>query len=300
MDGTAERLDIHLSSTMSSIPSAVPLNDPVIVDESLKQRNRECATTVHWNVLEHCSGLLANLAAVTQGAFVFLRATIFSIFQPLLPGLAMLPEWSPLQKERFSKLLQRAAVQFDCSNIDHQTSLRALWKAAYPDRGLNGLVSDQWKDMGWQGRDPSTDFRGGGFISLENLLYFANEHPRQFRRIFNKETGKRADWEYPFAVAGLNVTFMLVELLGLRADSKVPTTRAAVHFTAYLEDEEEAFDELYCVAFQLLDSQWLEMGASYMEFNSVLRATRNQIEQALCVPKLPRIYDLMTILNLPQ
>nr|CAB3489794.1 unnamed protein product [Digitaria exilis] len=27
--------------------------------------------------------------------------------------------------------------------------------------------------MGWQGRDPSTDFRGAGFISLENLLFFA-------------------------------------------------------------------------------------------------------------------------------
>lgn len=73
------------------------------------------------------------------------------------------------------------------------------------------MVSDQWKEMGWQGRDPSTDFRfhfhlflhcsapkfsfsfffhfvlafsyvvslddlpdrGAGFISLENLLFFA-------------------------------------------------------------------------------------------------------------------------------
>uniref|UniRef100_A0A8R7PTM6 ELMO domain-containing protein n=1 Tax=Triticum urartu TaxID=4572 RepID=A0A8R7PTM6_TRIUA len=30
--------------------------------------------------------------------------------------------------------------------------------------------------MGWQGKDPSTDFRGGGFISLENLLYFAKNY----------------------------------------------------------------------------------------------------------------------------
>lgn len=37
--------------------------------------------------------------------------------------------------------------------------MRALWHAAYPERSLPGLVSDQWKEMGWQGTDPSTDFR---------------------------------------------------------------------------------------------------------------------------------------------
>lgn len=31
--------------------------------------------------------------------------------------------------------------------------------------------------MGWQGPDPSTDFRGGGFISLENLIFFAKTYP---------------------------------------------------------------------------------------------------------------------------
>eukprot|EP00983_Pelagomonas_calceolata_P024145 759333-Pelagomonas_calceolata.AAC.1 len=30
-----------------------------------------------------------------------------------------------------------------------------------------------------------------------------------------------------------------------------------------------AFAEVYCAAFQLLDRQWLESGASYMEFNKV-------------------------------
>lgn len=40
-----------------------------------------------------------------------------------------------------------------------QEALRALWSATYPDQELHGLISDQWKEMGWQGRDPSTDFR---------------------------------------------------------------------------------------------------------------------------------------------
>ena len=30
---------------------------------------------------------------------------------------------------------------------------------------------------------------------------------------------------------------------------------------------ESAFDILYCIAFKLMDHQWLSMRASYMEFN---------------------------------
>lgn len=33
----------------------------------------------------------------------------------------------------------------------------------------------------------------------------------------------------------------------------------------YIEDE-EAFDILYCIAFELMDAQWLAMEASYMQF----------------------------------
>lgn len=40
-----------------------------------------------------------------------------------------------------------------------QEALRALWQASFPDTDLSGLVSEQWKDMGWQGPNPSTDFR---------------------------------------------------------------------------------------------------------------------------------------------
>ncbi|KAK4386037.1 ELMO domain-containing protein A [Sesamum angolense] len=40
-----------------------------------------------------------------------------------------------------------------------QEALRDLWDAAFPNVKLKGLISEQWKDMGWQGANPSTDFR---------------------------------------------------------------------------------------------------------------------------------------------
>ena len=35
----------------------------------------------------------------------------------------------------------------------------ALWHASFPEKELQSLISDQWKEMGWQGKDPTTDFR---------------------------------------------------------------------------------------------------------------------------------------------
>lgn len=40
-----------------------------------------------------------------------------------------------------------------------QDALKQLWRLAYPGRELPSLKSELWKEMGWQGSDPSTDFR---------------------------------------------------------------------------------------------------------------------------------------------
>ncbi|GLT36481.1 hypothetical protein SLA2020_108550 [Shorea laevis] len=77
--------------------------------------------------------------------------------------------------------------------MEHQDALKQLWRLAYPNRELPSLTSELWKDMGWQDSDPSTDFRGGGFISLENLIFFAKEYPQSFQRLLHKKYGNRAE-----------------------------------------------------------------------------------------------------------
>ncbi|KAJ0451208.1 putative ELMO domain-containing protein [Helianthus annuus] len=179
-----------------------------------------------------------------------------------------------VEEERYQRLHERADVPFDETRVDHQKALAELWNLAYPEVTLKGLISEQWMEMGWQGVNPSLDFRTCGFISLENLLFFAKTFPNAFRRLVLKQRGKMATWEYPFAVAGVNVSFMLTQMLEL-----------------YQEDE-EAFDVLYCIAFVLMDAQWLAMHASYMEFNDVLQSTRKQLERELALEDIQRIRDL--------
>ncbi|XP_012567248.1 uncharacterized protein [Cicer arietinum] len=178
------------------------------------------------------------------------------------------------QEECLQRLQRRIEVPYDSSIIEHQEALRALWNVAFPEEELRGLISEQWKEMGWQGKDPSTDFRGGGFISLENFLFFARNFPKSFQDLLWKREGDRSVWEYPFAVAGVNITFMLVQMLDLEAEN------------------ESAFDLLYCIAFKLMDHQWLSMRASYMDFNTVMKSTRRQLEKELLLEEVSRLEDL--------
>lgn len=139
---------------------------------------------------------------------------------------------SPLQEQRLLRLQERLQVPFDETRPDHQEALKSLWNAAFPNIDLRGLISEQWKDMGWQGPNPSTDFRGCGFISLQNLLFFARTYPASFRRLLFKQGGDRATWEYPFAVAGINISFMLIQMLDLYSEK--PKSLPGVNFVKIL------------------------------------------------------------------
>ncbi|KAF1885270.1 hypothetical protein Lal_00029159 [Lupinus albus] len=174
---------------------------------------------------------------------------------------------SPLEKERLQMLQERLQVPYDDTRPDHREALTALWHCSFPNVSLSGLISDQWKDMGWQGPNPSTDFRGCGFISLENLLFFARTYPASFHRLMLKKDGHRATYEYPFSVAGINISFMLIQMLDLYSGK--PRCIAGMNFVKLLGENEEAFNILYCIAFKMMDEQWLAMNASYMNFNAL-------------------------------
>ena len=38
-----------------------------------------------------------------------------------------------------------------------------------------------------------------------------------FHSLLHKTEGKRAEWEYPFAAGGVNISYMLVQMLDLQS-----------------------------------------------------------------------------------
>ncbi|THG05782.1 hypothetical protein TEA_007630 [Camellia sinensis var. sinensis] len=333
----------------------------------------------HWTLL--FSQLIAQWAQwlVGSGTLIGRLLPFPSATQNGPTKKLLVPSLSPLQEVRLKSLQQRLQVPFDGSLLEHQDALKQLWRLAYPDRELPSLKSELWKEMGWQGSDPSTDFRGGGYISLENLIYFAKTYPaisfschvsllgapgvayyiapqlcfeymrfqfqaiqrlfcillfdhiicdgtvivflylaeidslhfsnlchpvipffctfhlsniglEAFQSLLHKRDGRRAEWEYPFAVAGINMSFTLVQMLDIQSGK--PTTMAGIRFLDLLIEDEMAFDNLYCIAFQMMDAQWLAMRASYMEFNDVLKSTRTQLERELELEDVSHVKDL--------
>ena len=80
------------------------------------------------------------------------------------------------QARRWQVLQQRIQQPYDSENSSHQDMLRLLWSHAFPGEACTSLVDPRWTEMGWQQRDPSTDFRGAGLIALENLIHLAQVH----------------------------------------------------------------------------------------------------------------------------
>lgn len=248
---------------------------------------------LHWTFL--FSQLIAQWAQWIANIVLGSRSILERFFPPSFSqgrqnNGKLLNFLSPLQEEKFRSLKNRVQVPFDGSRVDHQEALIQLWRLAYPNREIPALKSELWKEMGWQGTDPSTDFRGGGFISLENLLFFAKNYPDSFQILLHKGDGHRAEWEYPFAVAGINISFMLVQMLDLQAG--MPTSKSQTRFLEFLAEDDNAFDDLYCVAFRLMDARWLAKRASYMEFNEVLKSTRAQLEEELALESVSSVKDL--------
>ncbi|GJM86316.1 hypothetical protein PR202_ga02166 [Eleusine coracana subsp. coracana] len=117
-----------------------------------------------------------------------------------------------------------------------------------------------------------------------------SEHQKSFQELLRKQNGDRAIWEYPFAVAGVNITFMLIQMLDLQAVK--PRSLFGAVFLKFLSENDRAFDILYCITFKLMDQQWLDMHATYMDFNTVMKSTRRQLERELLLEDIQRIEDM--------
>lgn len=90
------------------------------------------------------------------------------------------------------------------------------------------------------------------------------EEPALFRSLLHKSHGTRSDWEYPFAVAGINLTVMLEEVIGLRdsrtaallPDPQTSRTAAGRGFLQQLSVSECAFEEVSWLGMSLPTEVW--------------------------------------------
>jgi hypothetical protein len=101
---------------------------------------------------------------------------------------------------------------FDSLNPKHVVLLEKLWENMMP--GIHregGLVSSEWSALGFQGKDPASDFRGMGMLGLVQLVYFSENRSTAARDLLLESNHPRR-W-FPFAATGINMTKFVSELL---------------------------------------------------------------------------------------
>lgn len=141
-------------------------------------------------------------------------------------------------------------TQYSSEIPEHEVLLLKLWKLLMPDVTLESRVTKQWQDIGFQGDDPKTDFRGMGLLGLQNLLYFAEEYPSAARYVLSHS--HHPQYGYAFAIVGINLTSMAYNLM---IDG---SARTHMYNTCKTSPSMKLFHQFYCFLFYEFDRFWIE------------------------------------------
>ncbi|XP_061408181.1 ELMO domain-containing protein 1-like [Lethenteron reissneri] len=192
-------------------------------------------------------------------------------FAPVLQAcLLQISGYHALTKEVEEIRKQR----YDSENKTHEEALLKLWALLMPEVTLKARITKQWGDIGFQGDDPSTDFRGMGMLGLLNLLYFAEEHTTAARQVLSHSHHPKYGFSY--AIVGINITELAYTLLFAGAMKShfyniIPAAPRLVHF-----------HQAFCYLFHEFDAFWLkEEPRDIMEFNRVRELFRQQVQDQL-------------------
>jgi hypothetical protein len=108
---------------------------------------------------------------------------------------------------------------YDELNGHHEAALFELYRMVFGTDLENGvpdwLITDKWQSIGFQGRNPRTDFRGAGILGLQCLLYFV----RNFNTEFQAMRQDTSTSFFFFAITSINATHMLIVYLYLNKEN---------------------------------------------------------------------------------
>ncbi|XP_017056813.1 ELMO domain-containing protein 2 [Drosophila ficusphila] len=182
------------------------------------------------------------------------------------------------------QLEQLRAERYDSDNLVHEQKLLRLWELLMPEAPLTGRVSKQWQDIGFQGDDPKTDFRGMGMLGLENLLYFATAYNDAAKHVLLHSMHPTLG--YTYAIVGINLTSMAFNLVKSGAAKTHFYNQVVQHRQDFSTVED--FHRLYCYLFFEFDRFWMESDPrNIMDFR--------EIYQAFEITKLEALHNDSTI-----
>ncbi|NXT50039.1 ELMD2 protein, partial [Pluvianellus socialis] len=163
-------------------------------------------------------------------------------------------------KKLYSNVENLRKVPYDSDNEEHEEQLIELWNLLMPHENLKARITKQWCDIGFQGEDPKTDFRGMGLLGLVNLVYFSKHYTDEARQILSRSNHPKLGYSY--AIVGINLTEMAYSLL------KNGALKSHLYNMVSGSPQMEHFHQFYCYLVYEFDKFWFEEEPeSIMHFN---------------------------------
>ncbi|OZC08334.1 ELMO/CED-12 family protein [Onchocerca flexuosa] len=151
--------------------------------------------------------------------------------------------------------------KYDPENETHEKRLLKLWELLMPTEDLEDRITDQWQKIGFQGRDPSTDFRGMGILSLEQLIFLAQYDVAHAQSILS--LSNHPLYGFPMAITGINLTALVRRLL--YSDALKMHFYNTVRGTPTIDN----FHHVFCQVFKLFCAFWTKRKPELIHFNNI-------------------------------
>ncbi|KAI8644111.1 ELMO/CED-12 family-domain-containing protein [Parasitella parasitica] len=176
------------------------------------------------------------------------------------------------------------STKYDSSNHLHEEKLLKLWEEMMPGTELESRLTTQWVEIGFQGNDPATDFRGMGLQGLHDLLYFIQNHANHALSCL--QHASHPIYWYPYAIVGINITKFAYQML----ESKKLQLYLFQHGTDVI-----TFQEFYCYLFYKFDQFWVthQPQLTVMDFEIKFSEFKMQIEKELVQEKVVPLSQLL-------
>lgn len=175
-----------------------------------------------------------------------------------------------LLNKMVEKVLILKNETFSDSEPKHVALLEELWTNMRPQiKRKGGRITAEWEEVGFQGKDPATDFRGMGMLGLVQLVYLSKHSNKLAVQLLQES--QIDDSYFPFAATGINVTAFALELLletrfhdliyremdRILLNDTFSVTDPSHFDDKTIEDAAAVFHRVYCMLFLRLGRMWL-------------------------------------------
>lgn len=234
--------------------------------------------------------------------------------QIICPCIGPVPDGCELTQEesnQFGRTQLKMNTLYDKTNTKHERKLRDLYDTfvvpAQPPADPATLKTKAWGILGFQGEDPRTDFRGGGFTSLCLIYDFCKTHTDLLPRV--KAETERGNML--FACSSINTTFFLKNFFHMgdmavvtanKRQSELASRTALKSFCGWLTKEHQVLHRLHDILFIRLFELWSQACATnpsltIMDMGSAEKMMREDFKIIVNSRHFPSVSSLEEVLR---